>query len=135
MIVRELAEQPHHWETRTRLEDFFNAWDVPGLQGIDTRALTRHLRARGVMMGLLTTEMGREEALDALRALPGYGSVDLARRVSTEAPYVWKAELAAGASPSAKSKDGRTAADWARRRGMHDVAARLETRMATSSGH
>src|SRR5438046_2498304 len=33
--------------------------------------------------------------------------------------------LAAGADPSAKTKDGRTAADWARRRGMHDVAARL----------
>jgi ankyrin repeat protein len=34
--------------------------------------------------------------------------------------------LAAGADPSAKSKDGRTAADWARRRSMRDVAARLE---------
>ena len=43
--------------------------------------------------------------------------------------------LAAGADASAKSKDGRTAADWARRRGMHDVAVRLETQMATSSGH
>jgi len=43
--------------------------------------------------------------------------------------------LAAGANPSAKSKDGRTAADWARRRGMHDVAVRLEAQMATSSGH
>jgi ankyrin repeat protein len=43
--------------------------------------------------------------------------------------------LAAGANPSAKSKDGRTAADWARRRGMYDVAVRLETEMATSAGH
>ena len=40
--------------------------------------------------------------------------------------------LAAGGDPSAKSKDGRTAADWARRRGMRDVAARLETAAATS---
>jgi ankyrin repeat protein len=40
--------------------------------------------------------------------------------------------LAAGANPAARSKDGRTAADWARRRGMHDVAARLEAGTATS---
>jgi ankyrin repeat protein len=40
--------------------------------------------------------------------------------------------LAAGADPSANSSDGRTAANWARRRGMRDVAARLETAMATS---
>ena len=40
--------------------------------------------------------------------------------------------LAAGADPSAKSKDGRTAADWARRRGMRDVATRLETAAAAS---
>ena len=40
--------------------------------------------------------------------------------------------LAAGANPSAKNKDGGTAADWARRRGMRDVATRLETAAATS---
>jgi hypothetical protein len=40
--------------------------------------------------------------------------------------------LAAGADPSMKSKDGRMAVDWARRRGMRDVAARLETATATS---
>src|SRR5438270_9731563 len=38
-IVRELAPHPHHWEARSRLEDFLNGWSVPGLQGIDTRAL------------------------------------------------------------------------------------------------
>jgi ankyrin repeat protein len=41
--------------------------------------------------------------------------------------------LAAGADPSVKSKDGRTAADWARRRGMRDVAARLDDTVAPAS--
>src|SRR5262249_39558882 len=65
----------------------------------DTRALTRHLRARGVMMGLLTTEMGRDEALKALQARPSYSSIDFVRRVTTEAPYVWKAEGVGDAAP------------------------------------
>src|SRR6266487_4095396 len=53
LIVRELADHPHHWEARTRLEDFLSAWDVPGLQGIDTRALVRRLRQTGTQRGVL----------------------------------------------------------------------------------
>src|SRR5579871_5845853 len=37
LIVRELAAFPNHWESETRLEDFLQRWQVPGLQGIDTR--------------------------------------------------------------------------------------------------
>src|SRR3979411_1715335 len=39
LIVRELADFSHHWESHGRLEDFLRQWNVPGLQGIDTRAL------------------------------------------------------------------------------------------------
>src|SRR5262245_52211298 len=53
LIVRELAERPHHWEARGRLEDFLASANVPGLQGIDTRALVRRLRATGTQRGVL----------------------------------------------------------------------------------
>ena len=53
LIVRELAGFPHHWESRSRLEDFLAAWGVPGLQGIDTRALVRRLRNTGTQRGVL----------------------------------------------------------------------------------
>ncbi|HLZ29709.1 MAG TPA: carbamoyl-phosphate synthase domain-containing protein, partial [Chloroflexota bacterium] len=53
LIVRELAAQPHHWESVTRLEDFLTDWDVPGLQGIDTRALVRRLRDSGTQRGVI----------------------------------------------------------------------------------
>jgi ankyrin repeat protein len=73
---------------------------------------------------------------------------DLARAVASDGrtPLWWLPDdevkamrtvdllLAAGADPSAASKDGETAAHWARRRGMHDVATRLEMAMATSPG-
>src|SRR5207253_5462939 len=60
-------------------------------EGIDARALTRHLRVRGVMMGCLTTQLSREEALAQLAAAPDYSAIDFARRVTTEKAYVWKA--------------------------------------------
>ena len=53
LIVRELAQQPHHWESQIRLEDFLTTWAVPGLQGIDTRALVRRLRESGTQRGVL----------------------------------------------------------------------------------
>src|ERR1700682_5939326 len=53
LIVRELAEQPHHWEARARLEDFLKESDVPGLQGIDTRALVGRVRESGTQRGVL----------------------------------------------------------------------------------
>src|SRR5919204_4577282 len=41
MIVRELADRPHHWEACDTLHTYLERWGVPGLQGIDTRALVR----------------------------------------------------------------------------------------------
>src|SRR5204862_183911 len=53
LIVRELADLPHHWESSQDLSSYLEHWVVPGLEGIDTRALTHRLRARGVpVMGI-----------------------------------------------------------------------------------
>jgi carbamoyl-phosphate synthase small subunit len=93
-IVKQLCEAPSHWRSGGDLNSFLERHDVVGLQGFDTRALTRHLRARGVMMGILTTEMGRDQALSTLHAQPSYGSIDFVRRVTTEAPYTWKPDPA-----------------------------------------
>ena len=53
LIVRELATFPHHWSAAQSLEDYLARHGVPGLQEVDTRALTRRLRTRGTMCGIL----------------------------------------------------------------------------------
>jgi carbamoyl-phosphate synthase small subunit len=53
LIVRELAEKPHHWESAGDLPSYLAEFGVPGLQGIDTRALVRRLRSRGTMRAVL----------------------------------------------------------------------------------
>lgn len=96
LIVREHCNTPSHFESTRSLHEYLEAAGVPGIAEIDTRAVTRRLRSAGVMMGVLTRELTPEEALEALRATPDYGSMELAQRVSTLQPF--ECTAAAGGS-------------------------------------
>ena len=60
LLVRELADFPNHWESQGDLDAYLRRWGVPGLEGIDTRALTRRLRARGALRAVLRQARGAE---------------------------------------------------------------------------
>jgi len=68
LLVRELADFPNHWDSHDGLSDYLKRWNVPGLEGIDTRALTRRLRSVGTLRAVL-----RQAGPD------GFGADDLAR--------------------------------------------------------
>lgn len=89
-LVREYCPMPSHRQSTRSLHEYLKANGIPGLSGIDTRALTRRLRSAGVMMGILTSEMTAEEALKELRSLPPYGTIDFIKEVSTEKSYQWE---------------------------------------------
>ena len=55
-VIEELSEVPSSWRARTSLPEYMAQNGIIGIQGIDTRALTRHLRERGAMKACLTTE-------------------------------------------------------------------------------
>lgn len=70
LVIRELAHLPNHWESRERLEDYLDRWGVPGIQGLDTRAITRRLRDHGALRAILRqfgSAVPTEAQLDALR--------------------------------------------------------------------
>ena len=94
-VVSEYCSRPSHWHSTRTLPEFLLAYGIPGISGIDTRALTRRLRSSGVMMGILTSEMTTEQALEELRSLPSYDSVDFVRQVSTEKAYEWQSNMPA----------------------------------------
>lgn len=89
-VVREAAETASNWRSKQTLDSFLKERGIIGIQGIDTRALTRALRVRGVMMGAISTEDTPESLLEHIRNAPGYGSKDLARQVTAEQPYRWR---------------------------------------------
>jgi carbamoyl-phosphate synthase small subunit len=91
-IVRESAPAPSNWRAGKTLDAFLREKGVVGVQGIDTRALTRCLRVRGVMMGAISTDETAEEVVERIRSSPGYAGIDFARRVTAEEPYEWPFE-------------------------------------------
>lgn len=86
-VVREDCAEPSHWRSRRTLHEYLLENEVPGIAGVDTRALTRKLRTGGVMMGTVTRDETADHALARLRELPRYGSTDLVPWVSTRQPY------------------------------------------------
>jgi carbamoyl-phosphate synthase small subunit len=90
LAVREYCLRPSHWQSTRTLHEFLLTYGIPGISCIDTRALTRHLRLEGAMMGMVTSEMTTEEALEQLKTLPRYDDTDFVRQVSTENQYEWQ---------------------------------------------
>ena len=98
LITREHCDRPSHGRSDRTLDEFLRSQDIPGISGVDTRAITRRLREHGVMMGLLTTE-SPEAALVRLAQMPRYDDQDLVRTVTAAERYRWSAagpETAAG---------------------------------------
>ena len=88
LIVRQHCDLPSHSSSDMNLHAFLEEYDVPGISGIDTRALTRRIRTRGVMMGLVTIE-DPETARQQLAALPNYDHLDWVSTVTTANGYFW----------------------------------------------
>jgi len=114
LAVREYCLRPSHWQSTRTLHEFLLAYGIPGISGLDTRALTRHLRSAGVMMGILSSEMTVEEALEELKSLPRYDSVNFVRQVSTEKAYEWQSNAPATVSLPSLSLRGASATKQSR---------------------
>ena len=91
-VVRDPAPRPSSWRSRRPLEDELSAQGVVGICGIDTRALTRHLRERGAMrVGIFSGEraaLPADELAVAVRRAPLMVGAALAAEVTTSEPYV-----------------------------------------------
>jgi carbamoyl-phosphate synthase small subunit len=87
-VVRDPARRPANWRATGSLDDELVAQGVVGISGIDTRALTRHLRDRGAMRAGISTELGADELLAEVTASPSMSGADLAPSVSAAEAYV-----------------------------------------------
>jgi carbamoyl-phosphate synthase small subunit len=91
-IVREHCEAPSERIMTATLHDYLLERGIPGISGVDTRALTRRLRTAGVMMGALVVDESPQDALARLRESSRYGSIDLVPTVSAEKAFAWPPE-------------------------------------------
>src|SRR5260221_11612024 len=92
-VIEELSAIASNWRSRGSLDDYLKRWSIPGIQGIDTRALTKHLRSRGAMQGCLTTdEIAPEQAVARAKAAPPQAGSDFVKEVPPGAPFQSAAE-------------------------------------------
>ncbi len=90
-IVREYQPNPSNWRMKKRLKEFLEEHGKIGLEGIDTRALTRRLRISGAMKGIISTaDSDTASLLRKVREYPGLVGRDLVREVTCSSPYCWR---------------------------------------------
>jgi len=91
-VVREDCDAPSHPLSEGTVDDYLSQNGIPGVSGIDTRAVTRKLRSSGVMMGIITSNESVSHAMQVLAKAPRYGELDVVRDVSTDEIYAWEGD-------------------------------------------
>ena len=94
--VRQECATPSHFASAETLHEYLARRGTAAITGVDTRAITRRIRAHGVMMGTITTLETPNEALDRLAALPAYDAVDFVQHVTTRERFAWPGGLPGG---------------------------------------
>lgn len=90
-IVKEYCPYPSNYRSKRTLADYLKEFGILGIEGIDTRALTRHIRVQGAMNGIISTQdLNPKSLLEKVRAFPGLVGRDLATPVSCPCPFLWQ---------------------------------------------
>src|SRR5687767_8612045 len=93
LVVRELSPVVSNWRADFSLADYLARYDLPGIQGIDTRALTKKLRVGGAMKGFISTrEISDADAVRRAREWSGIVGVDYVKEVTHREAFAWDAK-------------------------------------------
>lgn len=89
-VVRENSQMYSNWRAEGSLEEFLSRFGIVAIEGVDTRALTKHIRTAGAMRGVISTEELDEKSLvQKARAVPSIVGRDLVKGVTSRHPYEW----------------------------------------------
>jgi carbamoyl-phosphate synthase small subunit len=92
-VIRELSPVVSNWRADFSLADYLEKNGIPGIQGIDTRALTKKLRVRGALNGFISTEAtSEEEAVARAKNWQGLVGVDYVKEVTHKEAFLWDAK-------------------------------------------
>jgi carbamoyl-phosphate synthase small subunit len=104
LIVKECCRRPSNWQATSSLPDYLQDQGVFGLEGIDTRALTRHIRINGAMRGCISTNDDPAAVLDLARSISPMQGLNLAGEVTCSQPFFW--------TPAGPIETSLRAPDW-----------------------
>ena len=88
-VIEELSAIPSNWRSTGDLDGYLKKWGIPGIQGIDTRALTKHLRSRGAMQSCISSVLSVEDAIVRAKSAPPMAGSDFVKEVTPPAAFDW----------------------------------------------
>jgi carbamoyl-phosphate synthase small subunit len=89
-VIRELSPVVSNWRAESSLAEYLDHHGIPGIQGVDTRALTKKLRVRGALNGFISTEgVVETEAIQRAKQWPGLIGVDYVKDVTHPGAFRW----------------------------------------------
>ncbi len=88
-ISRNICDRPSNWRSTSSLSDYLKKHNIPGIYGIDTRALTRKIRVLGAMNGGISTELDEADLLAKVQTAPDMAGLNLVKEVTTTEVYEW----------------------------------------------
>ena len=93
-VVRELSQVASNWRSNISIQDYLEEAGVPGIEGVDTRAITKKLRVSGALKACITTEeITEEEAIKRAKEFGGLIGVDFVKEVTAKESYRWDPEM------------------------------------------
>ena len=93
-IVREISPVASNWRSNISIQDYLTRAGIPGVEGVDTRAITKKLRVSGALKACITTEdISEAEAVKQAKEFGGLIGVDFVREVTAKEAYHWDPEM------------------------------------------
>lgn len=118
LLVKEYQEFPSNWRSQKTLAEYLKENSIPGLEGIDTRALTRHIRLKGAMKAALSTkDLNPDSLVEKARKSPDMVGRDLVKEVTCREPVMWKD------GKTVKLENGLVGFKWPEEKGKYRVVA------------
>ena len=88
-VVRQYCEEPSHTKETQTLNEYLVSQEIVGVSEVDTRAITRRIRSKGVMMGAIAVNISPEQALKQLKTKPAYDELNFVQKVTAREHYEW----------------------------------------------
>lgn len=142
LVIRDLPRLHSNWRAEQSLDDYLQAHGLVAIANIDTRSLTRRLREKGALNGVIASgDVNLDELCDRAKNLPGLKGADLAKHVTTKAAYTWQQgtwEISSNASRTNENSPFTVAAiDFGVKhnilRILNDLGCKLEVLPATTT--
>ncbi len=93
-IVREISPVASNWRSNISIQDYLTKAGIPGVEGVDTRAITKKLRVSGALKACITTEdISESEAVKQAKEFGGLIGVDFVKEVTAKEAYYWDPEM------------------------------------------